>query len=243
MIFHPCYLNVAAVLGVALLVGCSTTAIAPITPIAQMAPTTPNHPIHPIYPITQITPITERIESFESTQSIESTQSVQSARTVQNSPTFIKMVDAKRSPGLCVTADMPSEVLSQVNHIRAQGAVCGNVRYPPVKPLRWSSKLQQAADKHSNDMATHNFFSHKSASNGSTLIERLRSVDYSYRFAGENIGAGPSTVAQVMDMWVASPAHCVNMMTEHFAELGVSCKNNSNSKYKTYWTLKAAAPF
>jgi uncharacterized protein YkwD len=43
-------------------------------------------------------------------------------------------------------------------------------------------------------------------------------------------------------MWVNSPAHCVTMMTASFAELGVSCKNNSNSRYKTYWTLKAAAP-
>jgi uncharacterized protein YkwD len=162
---------------------------------------------------------------------------------VQDSPTFIKVVDAKNNQGLCLTADMPSEVLSQVNQIRAQGAVCGNVRYPPARPLRWNTKLQHAADKHSHDMATHNFFNHKSTSDGSTLIERLRSEDYSYRFAAENIGAGPSTVAQVIDLWVASPVHCVNIMTAHFAELGVSCKNNSNSKYKTYWTMKAAAPF
>lgn len=225
MIFHPCYRHAAAALGVALLVGCSTTALTPATPTS---------PITPIPTITQIAPITE------STQII---QSVLSANTAQDSPSFIKTVDAKHNQGLCVTADMPSEVLNQVNQIRAQGAVCGGVRYPPAKPLRWSTKLQNAADKHSHDMATHNFFNHKSASNGSTLIERLRSVNYSYRAAGENIGAGPATVAQVIDMWVASPAHCVTMMTAHFVELGVSCKNNSNSQYKTYWTLNAAAPF
>lgn len=48
---------------------------------------------------------------------------------------------------------------------------------------------------------------------------------------------------QVMDMWIASPGHCVTLMTAQFVDLGVSCKNNSNTKYKTYWTLKAAAPF
>ena len=137
---------------------------------------------------------------------------------------------------------MSSEVLNRVNQFRAKGAVCGGVSYPPAKPLSWSTKLQQAADKHSHDMATHNFFNHKSASNGSTLPERLRNEDYNYRAAGENIGAGPTTVAQMMDMWAASPAHCAIMMTAHFADLGVSCKNNSNSKYKTYWTLKAAVP-
>jgi uncharacterized protein YkwD len=153
------------------------------------------------------------------------------------------VVDAKHNPGLCRTDNMHSEVLNHINHLRAQGAVCGGVNYPPTKPLRWSSKLQQAADTHSHDMASHNYFNHTSASNGSTLPERLRGVGYNYRAAGENLGAGPATVAQVIDMWVASPAHCVTMMTADFAELGVSCKNNSNSHYKTYWTLNAAAPF
>ena len=220
----------AAVLVTVLLVSCSATAIIPITPII---------PATPINPVASMSPIHQ---SARSTRSTENTQSTQSTGSAQDSPIYIKMVDAKHNKGLCVTANMPSEVLSHVNQFRAQGAVCGGVRYPPAKPLRWSTKLQQAADKHSQDMATHNFFNHKSASNGSTLIERLGSVDYNYRSAGENIGAGPASVAQVMDMWVASPAHCVNLMTAHFVELGVSCKNNSNSTYKTYWTLKAAVP-
>ena len=160
----------------------------------------------------------------------------------KDSPSVVKIVDVKHNHGHCAAANISSEVLNRVNQFRADGAVCGGVSYPPAKPLRWSSKLQQAADKHSHDMASHNFFNHKSASNGSTLIERLRSVDYSYRAAGENIGAGPATVAQVIDMWAASPAHCVTLMSAHFAELGVSCKNNSSSHYKTYWTMKAATP-
>lgn len=227
MIFLAYCRYLAAVLVSALLVSCSATAIIPITPIIPATPITPVATISPIH------------QSVQSTRSTENTQSISSA---QDSPTYIKMVDTKHNKRLCVTANMPSEVLSLVNQFRAQGAVCGGVRYPPAKPLRWSTKLQQAADKHSQDMATHNFFNHKSASNGSTLIQRLGSVDYNYRSAGENIGAGPATVAQVMDMWVASPAHCVNLMTAHFVELGVSCKNNSNSKYKTYWTLKVAVP-
>jgi uncharacterized protein YkwD len=161
----------------------------------------------------------------------------------RDQPHYFKVVDRKEANfGNCNTANLQSEVLNQVNQIRAQGAVCGGKRYAATQPLRWSTKLQLAADKHSHDMATHNFFNHKSASNGSTLIERLHSVDYNYRTAGENIGAGPVTVTQVLDMWVASPGHCVTLMTASFLDLGVSCKNNSNSHYKTYWTLNAAAP-
>jgi uncharacterized protein YkwD len=222
MIFLPYGRYAAVAFGVALVVGCSATAIAPMTPIK------------PIPPIPSVQPMTQIPTDSQNAQS--------TTIRAQDSPSFIKVVDANHNQGLCVIANMHAEVLSQVNQFRAKGAVCGGVSYPPVKPLRWSTKLQQAADKHSHDMATHNFFNHKSASNGSTLIERLRSADYSYRTAGENIGAGPTTVTQVMDMWAASPAHCVILMTAHFAELGVSCKNNSSSHYKTYWTLKAAAP-
>lgn len=142
----------------------------------------------------------------------------------------------------CTTAHVSSEMLSRVNRLRASGAVCGATRYPPAAPLRWSTKLQQAAALHSQDMASHNFFNHKSATNGSTLPERLRAVGYKYQAAGENIGAGVYTVAQVIDLWVASPGHCVTLMTANFVELGASCQNSSHSYYKTYWTLKAATP-
>lgn len=142
----------------------------------------------------------------------------------------------------CTTAQVSSEILSRVNRLRASGAVCGTTRYPPAAPLRWNTKLQQAAALHSQDMASHNFFNHKSATNGSALPERLRAVGYSYQAAGENIGAGVSTVAQMLDIWVASPGHCVTLMTSNYAELGASCQSSGHSYYKTYWTLKAAAP-
>ncbi len=142
----------------------------------------------------------------------------------------------------CTASSIQSDMLGRVNRIRSTGALCGRVHYPPAGPLRWSSKLQEAAAVHSQDMAMHNFFNHKSPTTGTTLSERLRGVGYRYKSAGENIGAGPSTVAQVIEMWIASPGHCVTLMTANFVDLGASCKNNSNSYYKTYWTLKAATP-
>lgn len=142
----------------------------------------------------------------------------------------------------CTDSSIQSAMLGHVNRLRASGALCGRVYYLPAEPLRWNSKLEQAAAMHSQDMAMHHFFSHKSPTTGSTLSDRLRGVGYRYKSAGENIGAGPSTVAQVVAMWIASPGHCVTLMTANFVDLGASCKNNSNSSYKTYWTLKAAAP-
>ena len=152
----------------------------------------------------------------------------------------VQVAPANEGGSGCASVNLQSEVLSRINRIRAAGAVCGGVNYPPAAALRWSDKLQQAASVHSHDMAQHNFFNHKSATNGTTLSERLRSVGYKYQSAGENIGAGQTSVEQVIAIWVASPGHCVTLMKANFVDLGVSCKMNTNSYYKTYWTLKAA---
>jgi uncharacterized protein YkwD len=159
----------------------------------------------------------------------------QSAHVVQAAP-------ANESGSTCASANFQAEMLSRINRIRAAGAVCGGVSYPSAAPLRWSDKLQQAAAVHSHDMAQHNFFNHKSATNGTTLPERLRNVGYKYQSAGENIAAGQTSAEQVIATWAASPGHCVTLMKANFVDLGVSCKMNTNSHYKTYWTLKAAVP-
>lgn len=175
-------------------------------------------------------------------QQLQQVQQLQ--QNLQPSPSVHQIQqEISQAPATCAsTSNFQSDMLSRVNRTRAAGAMCGAVRYPPAAPLRWSNQLQQAAAVHSRDMAEHNFFNHKSATNGTTLTERLRRVGYKFQAAGENIGAGPQTVAQAVDMWVASPGHCVTLMTATFVDLGASCKNNSNSYYKTYWTLKAATP-
>jgi uncharacterized protein YkwD len=155
---------------------------------------------------------------------------------------FVQAAPANEGGSTCASANSQAEILSRINRIRAAGAVCGGVSYPPAGPLRWSAKLQQAAAVHSDDMANHNFFNHKSATNGTTLPERLRSVGYNYQSAGENIAAGQNSAEQVIATWAASPGHCVTLMKANFVDLGVSCKANTNSYYKTYWTLKAASP-
>lgn len=142
----------------------------------------------------------------------------------------------------CETSNFQSEVLSRVNHIRAAGAICGSVSYPPSTPLRWDARLQQAANQHSQDMANNNFFDHKSPTNGSTLTDRMQAAGYKYRSAGENISAGQATAEKAIAAWLASPAHCVTLMKSDFVDLGVSCRTNASAYYKTYWTLKAAAP-
>jgi uncharacterized protein YkwD len=137
--------------------------------------------------------------------------------------------------------DFENQVLTLVNQKRAAGATCGGVAKPPVPALTLDTKLRCAARKHSKDMAINNFFSH-TGSNGSTFTQRITAAGYTYRYAGENIGAGYSTPAAAVNGWMASSGHCNNIMNPNFKHLGVGYYYRSGSTYGHYWTQDFGAP-
>ena len=138
----------------------------------------------------------------------------------------------------CGMLNFQAEMTAQVNNARAAGAVCGGVAFPPAAGLRWDTQLQNAATVHSEDMASHNFFAHQSPTNGSTLRERVPAAGYKYSSVGENLGAGQTSIAQVVTEWLASPGHCATLMKANFVDMGVSCKSNPGTAYDTYWTME-----
>ncbi len=138
----------------------------------------------------------------------------------------------------CGMLNFQAEMTAQVNNARATGAVCGGVAFPPAAGLRWDTQLQNAATVHSEDMASHNFFAHQSPTNGSTLRERVPAAGYKYSSVGENLGAGQTSIAQVVTEWLASPGHCATLMKANFVDMGVSCKSNPGTAYGTYWTME-----
>lgn len=129
-------------------------------------------------------------------------------------------------------------MLSRVNAYRKAGAVCGGVGYPAVGAVSWDGQLMQAALAHSSDMATNNFFAHQSATNGTTLRDRVPAAGYNYSVAGENIAAGQTSVQTVVQDWMNSPSHCANTMKAEFKDLAVSCVSNAASTYGIYWTME-----
>lgn len=143
---------------------------------------------------------------------------------------------------VCGIPNFNAEILAFTNAYRATGAICGGVYYPPVSALTWNAKLEQAALVHSTDMADNNFFSHTSKTNGSTFGARMTSAGYAYSSGGENIAAGYTSIRQVMLGWIESPGHCTGVMAASQRDLGVSCKINQASDYKTYWTMDLARP-
>jgi uncharacterized protein YkwD len=73
-----------------------------------------------------------------------------------------------------------------------------------------------------------NFFDH-TGSNGSSPGDRITKYNYNWSTYGENIAKGYPTEQSVIEGWIKSPGHCVNIMNGSFRETGIA-------KTGDYWT-------
>lgn len=135
----------------------------------------------------------------------------------------------------CDIKPYQTEMLNQVNSARASARTCGVTDFPPAPALAYQCDLNTAADRHSQDMATNNFFSHTS-SDGLKLKNRVDATGYDWSTIGENIAAGQPTVTAVMEDWLESEGHCKNIMNAQFEEFGVSRVDTQTADYPSYWT-------
>jgi uncharacterized protein YkwD len=110
-----------------------------------------------------------------------------------------------------------------------------------VPALRWNAALATAANRHSTDMATRNFFSH-TGSDGSDVGQRVSAAGYRWTAVGENIAGGQSSVSSVMSGWLASAGHCNNIMGASYQDVAVACVARPGSTYTRYWTMVLARP-
>ena len=102
--------------------------------------------------------------------------------------------------------------------------------------LTLQNQLGQAADHHSEDMASKNYFSHK-LSNGDSPEENIERFGYTnWSSIGENIAAGQETAKAVMKAWKSSREHDRNMRNKNFTEIGIGRAYDRRSKYGWYWT-------
>jgi len=103
-------------------------------------------------------------------------------------------------------------------------------------PLRLTKTLAAAADHHSVDMATKNYFSHTLAG-GVTWPQNIVNHGYTYStYRGENIAAGKGTAAATFTQWKNSPGHNANMLNANFTAIGIGRAYAATSTYKWYWT-------
>jgi len=148
-----------------------------------------------------------------------------------------------------------SEILNAINEARSVARDCqdGNGLVSAAPALTWNEDLYASAYEHSYDLAESNTFSHYGSGKSSDVTgsnnnkasyfnERIRANGYvDYRTIGENIAGGQGSIQEAITAWLASPAHCTNIMNPNFKEIGVAVITNSSSEYGIYWTQSFGA--
>jgi uncharacterized protein YkwD len=141
----------------------------------------------------------------------------------------------------CQLTSSEVNMLEQVNQARSQARDCGSTHYSATEPLNWDCRLQQAALRHSTDMAENNFFSH-TGSDGLGPDSRINTQHYIPQTWGENIAAGYQSIDNAMRAWLDSPGHCRNIMNPVYKDFGIALAQNLNADYNMYWTQEFATP-
>ena len=127
-----------------------------------------------------------------------------------------------------------------INALRAQARSCGARLMPAAPALRWQATLDDTARRHAADIAARDRLDHLSAS-GASLRARLHEAGYLMRLSGENLAGGGETLDETLGQWLASPAHCENLMLADFQEFGLACAPGAG-QLQRYWVLELAAP-
>lgn len=115
-----------------------------------------------------------------------------------------------------------SDMISQVNDLRAKGCNCGGDDMPAVAPLNWNGQLSVAADRHATDMSNTGVFSHEGSDN-SKVGDRTIDAGYYWMSVAENIALmDTENVEKVIEGLKESPTHCRNMMSADFKDMGIA---------------------
>ncbi len=134
-----------------------------------------------------------------------------------------------------------ARVLELVNKARAAPRKCGSRSFPRVPPLKMSAVLSRAALGHAKDMSAHKLFEHR-GSDGSTPAQRATRAGYDWMAVGENIAEGAADAEAVVQGWLDSPGHCVNIMGAQFAEMGLAYFTDLDRKGTIYWAQMFGTP-
>lgn len=97
-----------------------------------------------------------------------------------------------------------------------------------VRPLAVDPLLMLAAQAKAEDMAEREYFSHVDP-NGIKPWAWFNVVDYTYRYAGENLAVNFVDSRDIENAWVASPSHYANLIKPQYTRIGIGL---AEGKYK-----------
>lgn len=121
--------------------------------------------------------------------------------------------------------ELTAEVVRLVNAERAKEG---------LSPLGTFDSLTKAAQMRAPELVT--LFSHDRPDGTEcfSALDETGASDNAFTM-GENIAAGSSTAAGVVEQWMKSPGHRANILNPDFTHIGVGCHQDSNSAYGHYW--------
>ncbi|MER5260261.1 sigma-70 family RNA polymerase sigma factor [Streptomyces sp. NPDC002855] len=150
------------------------------------------------------------------------------AKPEATTPKPTRTSSAPQAPQAPAGNSYSAEVTRLANAERAKSG-CG--------PLTLNSKLGDAAQGHSDDMAERDFFDHTNP-DGEDPGDRVTDAGYKWSTYGENIAAGQRTPAAVMDSWMNSSGHRANILNCSFKEIGIGYRQGSGGPW---WTQNFGA--
>src|SRR5438552_6112467 len=103
--------------------------------------------------------------------------------------------------------------------------------------LTVSDTLTAAAKWMSADMGARNYFAHTSL-DGRSPTQRMFDAGYPAfgTWTGEDLAAGYTTTADVLNGWINSPAHYAVLVNAQYHAIGVGRGYTTGSTYGWYWT-------
>jgi len=120
-----------------------------------------------------------------------------------------------------------SDLLAQVNGFRASRGLA---------TLVISDSLTVAAKWMATDMAVNNYFQHTSL-DGRSPTQRMADAGYPAfsTWAGEDLAAGYTSAAQVLQGWINSPTHLAVLTNPAYRAIGIGRAYSATSTYGWYW--------
>jgi uncharacterized protein YkwD len=140
------------------------------------------------------------------------------------------------APALFADPAVQAAAYARINALRAVDGLS------PVSPDR---RLIAAARRHARDMASSDLSGHV-GSDGSRTGQRADAAGYRWRLIAENVAAGPGDALAVIALWMESPGHRRNLLTQGAVHAGLAHvardRDSPRASYAHYWVLVLAAP-
>jgi uncharacterized protein YkwD len=112
------------------------------------------------------------------------------------------------------------------------GEISAYRRAHGLSAVRLDSRLNAVALQQARAMALSGTVSHSAGGNFSTRVAGLRKT-----LAGENIGAGFRSFAEMLKQWEDSAGHRENLLMTGARKIGVASVDNPKSPYGRFWAM------